>query len=203
MSIAVQRPLHAFDNDSIRPGPVGTVGDVLGSIKLKHSTPQLPIRTEKFKKTIGSNVQDGDQKSFTSKGLGARVVDSNWGGRRSFKTSHGWVLQDIRSQDRLHEPHLGSAPQYSWRNKIATTYEARRTGNLFLPLPGGYLPSPGEIERGQIVPVVTNVEGGEMTPSIFQQNQFPQSYQVGGHSQQDIQSGFITKQRSFGRQYKK
>lgn len=164
MSIVAPRPLHAFDNDSIRPGPVGSVGDVLGFIQLKHSMPDLPIRTDKLSDTDGSNVQDGDKDSFTSKGGPARVNDSNWQSGRQFKTSHGWVIEDLRAEDRLHEPYLGSGPQYSWRNTIATTYAARRTGNLFLPLPGGYNPSPGEVERGQVVPEITNIEDGELLP---------------------------------------
>lgn len=194
MSIAVKRPLHSFDNDSIRPGPVGSVGDVVGSIRLKHSAPELNLRFRKLDPSDGSNVQDGLKTSFTSNGLQARVIDSNWGGRRAFKTSHGWYLQDMRAEDRLHEPYLNSTPQYSWRNKIATTYEAKRTGNLFLPLPGGYNPSPGEIARGQILPVVTNVEG-----EFVQEHEFKQPYQVGGYLREDIQSGFIEPMRPTSR----
>lgn len=158
MSIAFKRPLHAFDNDAIRPGVVGSVGDVLGMIRLKHSAPELPIRKLKLSKTDGSNVQDGQMKSFTSKGQNARVYDSNWQSGRAFKTSHGWVIDDLRAEDRLHEPWMGSGPQYSWKNKIATVYRARTTGDQFLPLPGGYNPSPGEIERGTLVPEIVAVE---------------------------------------------
>jgi hypothetical protein len=165
MSIAARRPLHTFDNDSIRPGPVGSVGDVIGAIKLKHSMPDLPIRNITLSNTVGANVEDGDHESYTSHGLQARVMDSNWQSGRAFKTSHGWVIEDLRAEDRLHEPFMGSGPQYSWRNTIATTYAARRTGDLFLPLPGGYNPSPGEIERGQVVPEITNIEGGELLAS--------------------------------------
>lgn len=161
MSITATRPLHAFDNDSIRPGPVGSVGDVIGSIKLKHSMPELPLRWDKLRTTVGSNVEDGEHASFTSGGKQARVYDSNWQSGRAFKTSHGWVYMDLRAEDRLHEPFMGSGPQYSWRNTVATNYRAQRTGQMFLPLPGGYNPSPGEIERGQIVPVITSTEAGE------------------------------------------
>lgn len=165
MSITAPRPLHAFDYDSIRPGPVGSVGDVIGSIKLKHSCPDLRIRSQKLSNTVGSNVQDGDKPSYTSDGYQARVMDSNWQSGRGFKTAHGWVIDDVRAEDRLHEPYLGSTPQYSWKNKIATIYNARRTGDLFLPLPGGYVPSPGEIMRGQVVPEITDIEPGELLAS--------------------------------------
>lgn len=55
---------------------------------------------------------------------------------------------------------MGETPDYSWRNKLATVYNAKRTGNLFLPLPGGYVPAPGEIDRGSITPQVTGLEPG-------------------------------------------
>ncbi len=160
MSIVAPRPLHAFDNDSIRPGPVGSVGDVIGTIKLKHSTPDLPIRKITLSNDIGANVEDGEWKSYNTGGGQARVLDSNWQSGRGFKTSHGWVIEDLRAEDRLHEPFMGTAPQYSWKNQVATIYRARRTGDMFLPLPGGYNPSPGEIERGQLVPHITDVEEG-------------------------------------------
>lgn len=187
MSIVAPRPLHAFDNDSIRPGPVGSVGDVFGTVKLKHSMPDLPIRKITLSDTVGANVQDGDKDSYTSHGHQARVVDSNWQSGRQFKTSHGWVIEDLRAEDRLHEPFMGEGPQYSWKNKIATTYEARRTGNLFLPLPGGYNPSPGEIERGQVVPEVTNIEGGDVLAGDIKFKSQPRAI-LGSRN---TQSGFI------------
>ena len=164
MSITATRPLHAFDNDSIRPGPVGSVGDVLGTIRLKHSMPDLPIRKVVLPTSDGSNIEDGQFKSFNTGGGPARVMDSNWQSGRQFKTSHGWVIDDLRAEDRLHEPFLGSGPQYAWRNQVATVYKARTTGNLFLPLPGGYNPSPGEIERGQLFPQVTDIEDSQPEP---------------------------------------
>lgn len=190
MSIAFKRPLHAFDNDAIRPGPVGSVGDVLGSIRLKHSAPELPIRKQKLPKTDGSNVQDGQYKSFTSKGQNARVYDSNWQSGRAFKTSHGWVIDDLRAEDRLHEPFLGNAPQYSWKNKVATVYRARTTGDLFLPLPGGYNPSPGEIERGTIVPEIVAIEDSYNAVKSEVPMRMINEPRVLGKSQ-NSQSGFI------------
>lgn len=189
MSIAVNRPLHAFDHDSIRPGVVGSVGDVLGTIKLKHSTPQLPIRVERLPITDGSNVQNGDILSYTSRGGPARVYDSNWQSGRAFKTNHGWYYQDLRTEDRRFEPFMGSTPQYNWRNRVANVYDAFVTGDNFLPLPGGYRPSPNEIERGQIVPVVDAIEPGEALASDSANDINQLTYQVGGSS--NIQSGYI------------
>lgn len=153
--------------------------------------PDLPIRNITLPDTVGANVEDGDHKSFTSGGLGARVLDSNWQSGRAFKTSHGWVIEDLRAEDRLHEPFMGSGPQYSWRNTIATTYAARRTGDLFLPLPGGYNPSPGEIERGQVVPEITNIEGGELLASTpLKADPGPGGPRLLGGSR-NTQSGFV------------
>ncbi|MBF9645471.1 hypothetical protein IAI43_12105, partial [Streptococcus pseudopneumoniae] len=55
---------------------------------------------------------------------------------RGFKTQHGLVYQDLRAPDTTLEPIMGSTGRYPWYNKIATIYEAKRTGDLFLPLPG-------------------------------------------------------------------
>lgn len=88
---------------------------------------------------------------------------------RGSKTTIGYIYQDVRAPDKLHEPRLGELPQYSWQNRVATTYNARRTGNLFLPLPGGYQLSPGESPRGGNTPVVTDIEPG--TVGVNQVNQ--------------------------------
>ena len=83
-------------------------------------------------------------------------------GNRSFKYSKGWIIQDVRASDKLHEPSTGSIPQLEWQNKIATVYNARRTGNLFLPLPGPYQLSEGEVPRGGAGPVVTDITGATL-----------------------------------------
>jgi hypothetical protein len=155
-----------FDAIQIRPGPVGSVGDVNMQVRFKHSTPNMPLRfdpnnahgAEPFH---GSNVSDGFHTSFYDDGGPAHTIDSNWGGRRDFKTSHGWIYQDVRCPDKRVEPIVGSTPQYSWHNKIATTYNARRTGELFLPLPGEYRLAPGEIPRGGSQVRPTDEVGGD------------------------------------------
>ena len=167
LSIDAIRPLNRWDHDSIRPGPSHSVGDALAFVRYKHSAPELPLRFDKdFSgkngKILGNNNTDGDHRGYFTGGIGDPAVkDSNWGGRRHFNTRHGYIMQDLRAPDKLHEEFMGSTPQYQWRNRVATTYDAFRTGDKFLPLPGGYQPSPGEVERGQAVPVITNIEGGE------------------------------------------
>ena len=153
LSRDARRPLNRWDYSSIRPGPVSSVGDVHLSARFKHSNPDLPIRwapttygqREPF---YGSNVTDGQWISYDSTGGPAATIDSNWGGRRDFRTNYGWTFQDARAEDRRVEPIVGETPQYSWNNKIATIYEARRTGDKFLPLPGPYIINRGEIARG-------------------------------------------------------
>jgi hypothetical protein len=95
----------------------------------------------------------------------------------------------MRAPDKLHEPTLGETPDYSWRNKLATVYNAKRTGNLFLPLPGGYNPSPGEVDRGSITPEITSVEPGTISPREALPEPVGVPSYIGGSK--PIPSGFI------------
>lgn len=153
LSIDEYRPLNRWDNSFIQPGKVGSVGDVIMGVRLRHSAPDTPLRYDNFFSHAnmianGSNVTDGQGEGYAGGGGPARIVDSNWGGRRHFKVRHGWIMQDIRAPDKTHEPETGEIPHYDWNNRIATTYQSFRTGNRFLPLPGPYQPAPGEQTRG-------------------------------------------------------
>jgi len=153
-------------NDYIQPGAVGSVGDVLGSVRLHQSTPEMRMRWDTVfspqnSPASGSNVQDGQKVSWESGFGGARVVDGAFQGSRGFKTNRGYVIEDITAADMMVEPFVSSLGDYTWRNKIATTYQALRTGKQFLPLPGGYQLSPGEMGRGGNMPGVMSVAGGE------------------------------------------
>lgn len=166
LSIDAIRPLNRWDDSSIRPGVVGSVGDALVQVRYKHSNPDMPLRfdpsnSHRREPYLGSNVQDGQSISHCDKGGPNFTIDSNWGGRRGFKTSHGWYYQDVRAPDRRVEPIVGATPQYDWHNKIAQTYNARVTGDLFLPLPGEYMLNPGDIPRGGSKPRVTDEVGGD------------------------------------------
>lgn len=95
LSIDAIRPLNRWDYSSIRPGPVGSVGDVLVTPRFKHSAPNLPLRFDPYFRGknsvfLGSNVTDGSHANYDSGGGPSRTIDSNWGGRRNFKVSHGW-----------------------------------------------------------------------------------------------------------------
>jgi hypothetical protein len=168
LSIDAIRPLNRWDHSRIQPGSVGSVGDVNLTPRLKHSSPNMPLRFDKSysgkkERYLGSNVQNGSQKSFESGGGPARTIDSNWGGRRDFKTRQGYIFQDVRAPDTTDEPLLGCTPNYSYRNKVATTIEAKRTGANFLPLPHGYVPSSNQILRGGNFPRVTDEVAGVLS----------------------------------------
>lgn len=87
---------------------------------------------------------------------------------RSDATNFFRHYQDLRAPDKLTQPLMGSTPDYSWHNKLATNYEAKRTGDKFLPLPGGYQPSPGELTRGGMYPMTTDLVPGQAPGSIIE-----------------------------------
>jgi hypothetical protein len=160
------------DYASIRPGIVGSVGDVLLQTRLKHNFPDAPLRWEygtvgDEAAGLGSNVQNGYSVSYASGGGPAKLFDSNWQSGRSFKTNHGWIYQDIRVPDKRTTPLMGDTPDYSWNNKIAATLKAKLTGEKFLPVPGGYAPQPGQQLRGGTYPIVRNEADNAAPPGGY------------------------------------
>ncbi len=153
---AIVDPVYYKNTQIISPGVVGSVGDVIGGVRLKQSTPDMAMRYDKtFESPItGSNVQDGYSYSYSSGGGPARTFEKTMS-NRGFRTVHGWKFQDLRAPDTSMQPVTGSTGRYPWYNKIATVYEAKRTGDLFLPLPNGYTPS--GVPRGSQVPRVTDI----------------------------------------------
>jgi len=150
----------------IQPGSVGSVGDVVVTPRLKQSCPDMYPRWAEWARGpnapyLGSNVQDGSQKSFDDGGGGPVTIDERWGGRRNFRTNVGWKVQDLTQPDTLVEPFVSSLGDYSWRNKVATIYEAKRSGENFLPLPGEYTLARGEISRGGSQVRVTDIIPGD------------------------------------------
>lgn len=63
---------------------------------------------------------------------------------------------------------LGGTPQYSWRNIVANTFDAKRTGDKFLPLPGPFALKAGQIPRGGNFPRVTDIIPGDVTVEAAQ-----------------------------------
>lgn len=137
--------------ETARPGIVGSVGDALITPQLATSDIDMPPR---FEKGFYNRPDNGSIISMQP-----YVYDSSWNMGRGERTAYGLVQQDLRAPDRLHEPILASVPQYMWRNQVATVYEAKRTGDKFLPLPGPYQVSKGEMVRGGQVVRTTDIEG--------------------------------------------
>jgi hypothetical protein len=176
--VGIQKPLNNWMDNYISPGRVGSVGDTHLRVRLKQSNPEMserfyPWTDGKYESRLGSNVQDGLEYGYDNSGLMARVIDENWNTRRTFKTSHGWMYQDMRAPDRRVEPFVGAAPQYSWLNQVATIYNAKSTGNKFMPAPGAYAPEAGAVPRGGLIPrlnpmgdtsLITSSVKGSYTP---------------------------------------
>lgn len=156
---------------TISPGPVGSVGDVNLQVRLKHNTPDAPLRFDssfsgKNLKYLGSYVQDGAYGS----GAPARTIQRKMGIRNAQKTDIGWRKQDIIPVDRTTLPKYAPLGPYTWNNKRAQVFRAKVTGQAFLPTPGGYdsslLQETRSIARGNQVPrVVLTESGAAPTPS--------------------------------------
>lgn len=145
------RPKRVNNMENARPGMVGSVGDAMITGQLATSMPDLPIRWDPLFADRPDNGSLLTAQPYT--------YDSAWNMGRHEQTAYGMIQQDLRAPDRLHEPTLGVVPQYAWRNKLATVYEAKRTGDKFLPLPGGYQVAAGEMVRGGQVVRTTDIEG--------------------------------------------
>lgn len=155
---------HPRNKISISPGMVGPVGDTLSGVRLRQSTPDMPMRYDmSYGDRMGSNVQDGYDSSFTSKGRQARVNEQGRLINRGFKHAHGVVFQDIRPTARDMTPIVGSLGRMDWKNEMARSYQAKVMGEQFLPLPGGY--SGTGLPRGALVPRTLAL--GEATPQVL------------------------------------
>lgn len=166
LSLSAQKPLNRWDYDSIRPGVVGSVGSCNITSRLKSTFPGDFRWDETYygknASLYGSSVSDGTKRSFNSGGGPARTIDSNWGGRRGFKTNHGWVHQDLRVPDKRLLETMGTLGTYDWNNKIAQVVRAQTTGFLF-PIPaGGILQAPNGITRGGNYPTMVESAGGDV-----------------------------------------
>lgn len=162
--LAPQKPaLNLWNKYSIRPGPVGSVGDTIATVRIKQSTPEMTPKYERWnsgelEKYYGSNVQDGRAASFTSRGLGAKTIQKRLPYRVGWKTKLGWVHQDIVPTDRARETKVADLPQFGWKSQVAQILRAKVTGESFLPSPQGYTQS--GIPRGSQIPTVVDSSSG-------------------------------------------
>lgn len=160
-------PYQRWSDSFIWPGPVGSVGDVNITPKLKTSCIELPRRVEKaFAGNrmchAGTMVQDGDEMNYYH-ALGPRLIDSNWNSGRRRRIQNGWTKVDLQQPDMLTEPFVSQLGDYSWRNKVA---------RVFAPQPD--VQPPGEygssgIPRGGVVPRIIDFAQED---DIYLQNNF-------------------------------
>lgn len=144
MEVVPKYNVNRWDKDSIRPGPVGSVGDVNVQVMLKKSSPDMP---ERFDPTFsgknapwsGSNVSDGSWYGWTSGGRTATVISKAMPNiQTGGKTGVGWRMQNIVATDRSRDTKLTPLGRYGWDTTVGSVLKAKTTGDMFLPLPGGY-----------------------------------------------------------------
>lgn len=155
----------SINNWTIRPGPVGSVGDTHMQVRLRQTGPDSHTRYDKDfsgkeEKFYGSNVQDGQ---FGSGGS-ARVIDRKFGSRPGHKTSVGWRFQDLIPTDRSSMTTLKHMGPFTWDNQRASVLRAKVSGEKFMPSPLGYdktlLRETQSLARGNQVPRVVLTESG-------------------------------------------
>ena len=139
----IELPFNLWNKTRITAGPVGSTGEANLQVRLKQSAPDLnpryaPWCSGEAEKYLGSNVQDGRARSFSSGGYNARVYSRPMGYRQGFKSQQGWIHEDLRALPRKMEPIQQDMPQFSWKSQVASVQRAKTTGQQFLPLPGGY-----------------------------------------------------------------
>ena len=158
-----RQQFNKWDSTWISPGVVGSVGDVVRRVRLKQSNPDLAMRYKKWTNgnracRMGNNVQNGDIRNY----LGNSVPRTKIGylpSRRAFRTEYGERHQDIRAPDTMVEPFVAPIDRLPWRNQVAKIFKAQMPSNAFLPVPGPYELSPGELPRGGLTPTVVDVVG--------------------------------------------
>lgn len=150
--------LNRWDKGSIRPGPVGSIGDALTAVRIKQTDPDMPV---KFDKTFsgsnapkrGSNVQDGSYASYSDGGFNAEVVTR----KRQKKSNVGTFMQQLSGNDRTFDAVMIPQPRQGFQTQAEAILH--RQGEKFQILPGGYGPEPGQLLRGGQIPRVVYNEG--------------------------------------------
>jgi hypothetical protein len=156
----IKYPMNPWDKASIRPGPVGSVGDVLTSVRIKQSMPDMPFAYDKTfgpsSDTLrGSNVQDGRWESYFDGGYGAVTKKQRWSNNYTgFKTATGWIAQNIIPEQRTTDPKVGSQGRVGFETQAAAILN--RQGDMFRELPGGYKALEGVLPRGGLTPQLVN-----------------------------------------------
>jgi len=162
MEILYKRSINRWDKDSFRPGPVGSVGAVITSVKLAKSAPDLedrydPTFSGKNQPWSGSNISDGMWKGWTSGGRSAAIVSRNFATEPQ-KTNVGWVMQNIKAPAMTTEPKMTPLGRYGWDTTVGSVVKAKVSGEMFLPIPGAY--GPLSLPRGSQKPTIRSSSNG-------------------------------------------
>lgn len=159
-------PLNLWNKQSIRPGAVGSVGDTMIGVRFKQSSPNMNTRWDPQFSTnqsvyYGMNISDGMHAGFTTGGGVAKTLRKPFGKRLGFKTAVGWKKKDIIPTDRSRTSIMGSAGQYSWKNKVANINNAANSRDLFCSPPNSFELPPGELPRGGQIPGIVGFSGDD------------------------------------------
>lgn len=186
----IKLPLNRWDKNSIRPGPVGSVGDALAQVRLKQSAPELAPRYElwnsdEMEKFHGTNIQDGRYENYMTGGMNAKTFKKHMPYRQGYKTQQGWVHQDIVATDRARETKQAALPQFGWKSQVASVMRAKVSGESFLPLPRGYT-SVGQSRGGLYPRIVAKSEYADPLPSTSQIIGLPVSGKLASSVKQNV-----------------
>jgi hypothetical protein len=157
-------PINRWNKDSIRPGPVGSVGDVNMEVQLRKSAPDMANRYDrtfsgKNEVWSGSNVSDGMYQGYTSGGRGAIVVDKKF---YETKANVGWMMQNIVPVDRTRNVKMTPLGRYGWDTLTGSVVKAKVTGDMFLPRTQGYAST--SLTRGSQYPTIVATSVGQGVP---------------------------------------
>ena len=148
------------------PGSQGAVGSTQVQVEWRHSAPHMALRYDpefvgERSSFHGSNVASGSIQSYCSGGGPARVLDSAFGVRGSFKNLTGYIYEDIvQNPDRSVDAVYANIPDYTWRNTVGQLLDATHTADSF-PVDNGLIPYAG-VPRGGSYPTVVSQTAGNV-----------------------------------------
>jgi hypothetical protein len=146
------------------PGAQGAVGSTQVQIEYRHSSPQMPLRYDpefagERSSFHGSNVTAGQVRNYCSGGGPARLLDSAFGHRGSFKQLIGYTYTDnVANPDRTVDAVYANIPNYQWNNDVGQLYDSTITGDDF-PVDNGLIQLHG-VPLGGSYPTVVSQSAG-------------------------------------------
>jgi hypothetical protein len=141
-----------------RAGRTGAVGSTQVRPKGRQSNPDkppvfVPYYAGNRGNTLGSNIQDGDDISYGSRGGQPKLSYGRFVGNRGFKHQYGYRFHSIVPENPTAEARPNSLGPLSWRLKVARCRSVLTKGNKFFSvIPGPYELPPGQVPRGGLTP---------------------------------------------------